>query len=326
MLHSLHFDVVLQRIRTAQGCDSINTMLQKNPIILVGDEAQLPCVCNSNRCTRIAGVCTSHHIATSAFFARAYQERKCYNLTTVHRNEQFAATLNHIRNACLTSPLTQEWVDEHINTLPITPTPPADAHILCTHVTSANAHNDRILQQKHQDIVPVDFATVQRERERGAVIRTVSREDLTPTKRRAIYGNNDKHDLLPRIAKNCPVRITHNYDKARGAVNGAVGTITHWNTRVCHGTSRVTGIYVKLDINPEPIRIGRLEAKTQSIEGRAFSWAPFGLALNYASTIHAAQGNAIHGTVYIDLGSVFEYGLLHICSPVTCYIRRPSHA
>jgi hypothetical protein len=172
-------------------------------------------------------------------------------------------------------------------------------------VTRANAHNTRTTQESHPDIVHVDFAVVQRERERGAVIRTVSRDELTPSQRKAIYGKDDKHDLLPCIAVNCPVRITHNYDKARGTVNGAVGTITHWNTRLFHGTPRITGIYVKLDTSPEPVRIGRLDARTQSIEGSAFSWAPFGLALNYASTIHAAQGKTILGTVYIDLGDVF---------------------
>jgi hypothetical protein len=257
-------------------------------------------------------IITSHHIATSAFFARAFHDHKYYNLTTVHRNEQFAATLNHICNALLATPLTQAWVDEHINTLPISPAPPAGAHILCTHVTSANAQNNRILHQTHTDTVAVDFATVQRERERGAVIRTVSRDDLSPAQRKAIYGKDDKHDLLPCIAMNCHVRITHNYDKARGAVNGAVGVVKHWNTRVTHGAARVTGIYVKLDTSPDPIRIGRLDARTHSIDGTAFSWAPFGLALNYASTIHAAQGKTIHGTVYIDLGSVFEYGLLYV--------------
>jgi hypothetical protein len=97
-------------------------------------------------------------------------------------------------------------------------------------------------------------------------------------------------------------RCGYSDDKARGAVNGAVGIITHWNTRVYHGAARVTGIYVKLDTGPDPIRIGRLDARTQSIDGTAFSWAPFDLALNYASTIHAAQGKTIHGTVYIDLG------------------------
>jgi hypothetical protein len=111
---------------------------------------------------------------------------------------------------------------------------------------------------------------------------------------------------------NCPVCITNNYDKTRGAVNGAVRIVMHWKTRVCHGAARVTGIYVKLDTSPDPILIGRLDARTQSIDGRAFPWAPFGLALNYASTIHAAQGKTIHGTVYIDLGSVFEYGLLYV--------------
>jgi hypothetical protein len=74
MLHALHFAVVLQRIRTAQACDSINTMLHENLIIFLGDEAQLPCVCNSTKCTRVAGVCTRHHIATSAFFARAFHD------------------------------------------------------------------------------------------------------------------------------------------------------------------------------------------------------------------------------------------------------------
>jgi hypothetical protein len=57
MLHGLHFDVVLQRIRTAQACDSINTMLQKNLIILVGDEAyyHLSSYCHKRLlCTRIS--------------------------------------------------------------------------------------------------------------------------------------------------------------------------------------------------------------------------------------------------------------------------------
>jgi hypothetical protein len=104
----------------------------------------------------------------------------------------------------------------------------------------------------------------------------------------------------------------HNCDKSRGALNGAVVIATHWNTRSCHGTPRVTGIYVKLNTSTDPIRIGRLDAKTQSIDGKALSWAPVGLALNHASTIHAAQGKTINGTVYIDLGNVFEYGLLYV--------------
>jgi hypothetical protein len=138
-------------VSEAQGCDNINTMLHNNLVILVDDEEQLPCVCNSTKCTRVAGVSTSHHIATSAFFARAFHDHK-YNLPTVHRNEQFVATLNLIRNACLTTPLAQEWVDEHINTLPINPIPPADAHILCTHVPSGNAHNSQTTQQTHQTL------------------------------------------------------------------------------------------------------------------------------------------------------------------------------
>jgi hypothetical protein len=70
-----------------------------------------------------------------------------------------------------------------------------------------------------------------------------------------------------------------------------------------------------------------LTPKPISIEGCAFSWAPFCLALNFAATIHAAQGKTIHGTVYIDLGDVFIYGLMYVAlsratSPSNSFLSR----
>jgi hypothetical protein len=201
-------------------------------------------------------------------------------------------------------------------------------YLVHTH-RSANAHNRTLLHQNHEHVTQVgpDIKLCQKESNATPPTR-ISAEELTTAQHNEIFGPDNKKDLLPFIAVGCPVRVTHNYDKKKGTVNGATGTVTGWNTATENMYTRVTGIYVQLDTGGKSVRVGRLDYTARCVDGVPLPYAHFGLALNYACTIHSTQGATITRPVFVDITEVFEYGLLYVAlsratNPDHIFLSRP---
>jgi hypothetical protein len=138
------FHHAIARIGQAQGI-AFDNVFKHNTIILVGDESQLPPVCRRS-CYLLRGVCIEHHIAASPIFEAAYHDpTHCFQLYANHRNPGFAAVLD--RHRCQhAEPITQDWVDIHINCrVTKNPMPLAEGRILCSHNASVNEYYNMVL-------------------------------------------------------------------------------------------------------------------------------------------------------------------------------------
>ena len=146
------------RTRLSEAQDiSLDAVLQKNTIVPVGDEKQLPPICNF-MCLYREDICTTHHIAVNANFSQAWHDpARNFLLAVNHRNPAMAHKLAHIANQH-NVPSTQQWVDENIN-IPFCRVAPLDLHsrMLTSHHADALDHDTSAVtafaQNKNADLV-----------------------------------------------------------------------------------------------------------------------------------------------------------------------------
>jgi ATP-dependent exoDNAse (exonuclease V) alpha subunit len=286
MLDKTSFMTLLLRIQQAQQRDTICDVLENNLIVLVGDEAQLPPASCTTSCAdkTYVGVCTLHHIASCLHVEQAVHEGRYYALNVNHRNPQFASVLNRIRNQ-RTNPLTQEWVDEHVNNPLLTAHPPKDAYVLCSHHVLVDQYNEDILHDLFNENI-LAIPPLVSERPLGCSV---------------IYLNLS--DLSVRFWK------TIQTQKAKGTINGLSGTVTDIHS-LSSGTP--THISVKLDTTGDVIKIPRMGPCGEIITDRYLQWSFFPFVLNYASTVHSKQGATLRTKLHLHLKECFTYGLAYV--------------
>lgn len=183
--------------------------LRNNTIVLVGDEKQLPPVC-SHRDVPDHGICSRCHIAANPIFRDAWQSAsRRLRLDVNHRNPDFAHALETIRNQH-EHPLSQEWVDEHINKL-VRDLPPHELtnattlHSLHKDVNSTNAAAmDSLEQQGHEMRAVPPYLRRQLHAE-GAGLEAVQLHDLCEAQQRQVSTSLRfvSHCLCPTYAPAC---------------------------------------------------------------------------------------------------------------------------
>lgn len=300
------FAQAVARIGHAQGRSS-EQVLNKNLVVLIGDEAQCPQICMPY-CTTRAGVCSVYHIGAHPPFRAAYESDRCFRLAVNHRNPGFANTLEAIRNQHA-QPLSQEWVDANVNAplVRITPTPTC-ARVLCSHHADVDAYNAAIVDALTEG-API-VATAPRIRVQPNVMSATHVEcglqDLTPSE--AAWISKLKENKLPHAAIGILVRFCATFDKNRKAVNGAMATVVGFNYAAA---GRLTGIRVRLHRTDKTLSVSRLQPHAKIVERRHMTVACFPLAFGYASTTHSVQGASISQPVHIDLRACFVPGLAY---------------
>ena len=199
MVTAQNLEFLLTRLSVAQDL-SLDAVLENNTIVLVGDEKQLPPICQST-CLYLEDVCTLHHIAVSPHFRQAWHDpARNFFLAVNHRNPAIAHKLAHIANQH-NEPLTQAWVDENINNAYCRVAPlDLDTRVLVTHHADALSHNtaavNALAQNTHSVLVPMT-----REFYRQA-------PQLTAPKTRVLYDDlNDAGKLY--VDQDAPPRMHH---------------------------------------------------------------------------------------------------------------------
>ena len=140
MVTAQNLEFLLTRLSAAQDL-SLDAVLEHNTIVLVGDEKQLPPICQST-CLYVEDVCTLRHIAVSPHFRQAYHDpARNFFLAVNHRNPAMAYKLAHIASQH-SEPLTQAWGDENINNAYCRVAPlDLDTRVLVTRHVDALSHN-----------------------------------------------------------------------------------------------------------------------------------------------------------------------------------------
>lgn len=291
------FRIILIRIQTAQKLKSIAEVLLYNLIVLVGDHAQLPCVCNCSAAAFLRGVCTRHSILHHHLIKEAYFEGRYHNLTEVHRSAgDFARFCNVVRNASEANPLTQSYVDIHFNNhcLVQRPSISSETIFICSHKKDVKTYN---ASQLLAHCMPDDIhkvlprVTVRGDHNSRHV---VAIENLTEAQATWV-DSLTKHDM-ESVCVGAPIRLTKNKDASSGLSNGTVGVVE----RLIFANDTLNGIVVKTE-HGALTTLTRFMIAQKDVAGIWTQVSTFGANLNYATTAHAVQGRSITGPIVIDI-------------------------
>jgi hypothetical protein len=300
------FELLLTRIAQAQDITR-GHVLQQNLVLLVGDEAQMPPVCNRS-CTLTADVCPRHHIAAHPDFREAYlKDATCLKLRLNHRNPGFAAALEHIRNQH-NVPLTQEWVDSNINCLLDTTTAlPLEGRILHSHRFQVAASNSAFLDALNGDMI----CTPPLIQVQGAAIsssyHTIAYNALDRDEK--AFVDSHPSNTLSKVAAGVRIRLTANVNKASGATTAATGLIVGFTFSAL---GNLTALRVLLDDNHRTISIHRTFPVAFCRSRRYLRVSFWPLALEHASTTHCVQGASLATVLAIDLHICFAPGMAYV--------------
>ena len=107
-------------------------------------------------------------------------------------------------------------------------------------------------------------------------------------------------EKIIHVGEGVKVMLRSNVDVSRGLVNGAIGTITGFNT--CKNSGRTTSIWIRFDENTEPVEIKPVKRKIQIFPGAFLHREQFPICSSYAMTVHKSQGLTLKCAL-IDLGT-----------------------
>lgn len=301
------FRIILLRIQTAQKLRSISEVLERNLIVLVGDHAQLPCVCCCGKQYFVYGVCTRHSILHHHLLRQSYNEGRYHNLTKVHRSAgAFSHFCNAVRNASAAEPLTQAYVDLHFNSKCYTaaPTVHPKTTFICSHKKDAAAYNAAQLQAQHQTHQTHSVEPCITVRGLNNQRRVVRLEDLSVPQRMWV-DTLTKHDMS-HICIGAPIRLTKNKDTSKGLSNGTVGIVED----ITFKNGCVAGIVVRTE-HGSKTTLSRYMSAQKDVAGTWTQLSTFGANLNYATTVHGVQGRSISGPIIIDI-HCFVHGQAYV--------------
>ena len=107
-------------------------------------------------------------------------------------------------------------------------------------------------------------------------------------------------EKIIHVGEGVKVMLRSNVDVSRGLVNGAIGTITGFNT--CKNSGRTSSIWIRFDENTEPVEIKPVKRKIQIFPGAFLHREQFPICSSYAMTVHKSQGLTLKCAL-VDLGS-----------------------
>lgn len=310
MVPAQNLQYVLTRLSEAQDA-TINHVLATNTILLVGDERQLPPICQAN-CKYLADVCNSHHLCTNIHFKDAWHTASRQLLLDVnHRNPAMAHKLARIA-AQHQTPLTQEWVDEQLNDPFHTEHVPMDleSRMLCTHHVDADAHNAACVhafaEAAGAHLQPLERLCA-RQIDDQPGLEPVLYEDLSSAEQ--AFLDHRGPDRAPHLCIGSPVRFNVTVAKNNGKTKAATGTVEGFHYDF--GGDTVTAVQVFLDRTQTSVKVGRVRSGGRPPGGKYVQVSYWPLTPAYASTVHSVQGANISHTIRLNFRSCFDTGLAY---------------
>lgn len=170
---------------------------------------------------------------------------------------------------------------------------------ICTHLKDVHDINEAILVNEfdEEQIVHV-----------GVHVRWKS----PPTEDMLKWADDPDFHQLRKVAVGARVRFTSNVHMAKGAPNGAIGTVEHIEL---DDDGLVKAILVCLEGSDTRIRVTRSTTQRRTSADTA-EWdakrCTFPLLLVYAMTAHASQGATIRTSVVLHVRSAFAKGMLYV--------------
>jgi hypothetical protein len=114
------------------------------------------------------------------------------------------------------------------------------------------------------------------------------------------------------VALNARVRIWATADTRTGQTNATMGTVVGFlHTRPATSSASLSGIRVRLDRTDDVVTVHRLQPIGKAVNSRCITATFWPLALDYATTVHVAQGESIDIPILIDLAGCFLPGLAY---------------
>lgn len=333
-------------------CTEQCQVFSKVRLILVGDNSQLPCVCQHRRRTSNedgdddpVSVCPKCDVTLSPYWAAAHQHLLTGSVRHM-RDPTLSQFLNIIRArsptpAEISAVLGECYVDAAAAQAVID----AGATVLCTHKCDVHMYNTLIFERLFCSGAPRTCTCPATASGRpyactcGHVYHIEPIVHPTPDalSLATITGFADwasdaqhKHHLLRCVASGCKVLLRSNMDFSAGATNGSAGRVT-CVMRTAAGA--VTKVLVRLDAattDAADVVISQNHIRRTYQFGGQYAQHTHALELGYAMTAHKAQGATIPshvllhvrtafapGQLYVMLSRVTERQFLHILTPLT---------
>ncbi|KAG2439759.1 hypothetical protein HYH02_010636 [Chlamydomonas schloesseri] len=349
MVTDVQLTLILMCIWHATSYTSLDDMLANKLIILVGDHAQLPPVCQCNsRDSHIAAMartaapvamdlggwdelplCEQCHICANDFFSAAPKYRLPASVRHA-KDPEFAAFLDIIR----TRRPTQAEIDAVFGAWsPVAAgvlgnpaaAGPSTAPTPSMYITEDMVH---LLADEHTTVLCTHLEDAKAYNhailERLSSIGAVSGIHLCPLRHDVPPRSHAEASLEPwlrdphfktieQVAEGARVVLVENCDLHRGAANGAAGVVEKlmFETRE-DGLRLVSGIKVRLADSGKCITIGARTSSYNWFGGVSYSKHTFPLALGWAITAHRSQGATLSGPTIIHARSVFTPGQLYV--------------
>ena len=293
-----------QLMRVKQIC-SMDGLLHRVRIILVGDHAQIPPVCH---CRREHGtLCRRCHI----HYSPLWQYATVHHLGVSMRHATdlvFSRFLMRIRSEMAL----QTYIDSVLSECYV-PNREAviergvthDTTVLCTHNEDVIWYNQEILTAlfaEHEilQLHPKWSCTCMRDN----VPEHIQQWLLQP-----------HWHLIPSIAIGARVIVLDNIKQDTGVVNGATGIVVDLKCR----SSDIYAVVVQLDHSGQNYAVHRSTQDQLLYDAVSYTKSTFPLQLAYAYTGHKAQGATFAGPTTVHVREGFELGLVYVMlSRVTC--------
>ena len=308
MVTAQNLEFLLTRLSAAQDL-SLDAVLEHNTIVLVGDEKQLPPICQST-CLYLEDVCTLHHIAVSPHFRQAWHDpARNFFLAVNHRNPAIAHKLAHIANQH-NEPLTQAWVDENINNAYCRVAPlDLDTRVLVTHHADALSHNtaavNALAQNTHSVLVPMTREFYRQAPQLRAPKTRVLYDDLNDAEK--LYVDQDAPPHMHHLAVGSEVRFFKTVNKDAGFTTAEPATILGFNYR----RGRLTGVKLRLHATNQEASVQRISVAKSPPGEKWVQVSYWPIAPVYAATVHCVQGAGVDHVLECNLTSCFERGLAY---------------
>ena len=169
--------------------------------------------------------------------------------------------------------------------------------------------NEEILQELQSDVVELPAVDT---------LDTVVDRNLL-RKVQAAYNKVDKDitrtaglDKCLRLCVGAKVMLKRNISVEAGLVNGAVGTVTGFDTEKVDTGLKIVAINVQFSDNEQPVKIERQSSTFEVLKSIYYTRKQFPLILAFAITIHKSQGLSLK-TAIVDAGQqCFGTGMAYV--------------
>jgi len=309
MVTSEILNFILQRLQSIMQCNSVEELLTKKTIVLVGDPNQLPPVCTRSQHARIRNannnVCTVCRINAAPAWSLATKLTLTVNVRH-SADRKLAKFLQRVQtNADAPNcGINQKHINRTFASCTTTMqqalqllTP--DHQVICTHHVDAHTYNDAALHKffKPEQIQHVDIHT-----------NASQVEELQPWLQSSGKGSAPFHKLTA-LAVGARVMLTSNIDLPAGAANGAIGTVEEWTT---NRKAEINMIKVRLHATHTIVKVRRTDFDNCYHNNKKYYRSTFPLTLAYAITGHSSQGMTLRCPTILHFNNTFVPGLAYV--------------